>query len=275
MANTGIKKVLTLRKYLDGEPIDVYKPNVEADADYVAPYLDLSGCPLSDPVIVPPTTNPPGATTNTHVVTDSDTTIADSTNITTLLEGETSTYNFSIYAPSGYYWSSIPTFTADATGCSASASIVAGSNNTQLFIVVSLTQQADATTITYTYSSSANLTAVPVQDSITWSSGTSNYVSSSGESPKVLSITGTVTVVGADAQFRASAMNIFNYVNGFETELIVNGSTYTASTVGDSNTQYSSTGTLSAGTYSYTLKGTLTLSGGTTSGAAVAAIQNL
>lgn len=46
MANTGIKNVLTLRKYIDGVPTNETKNNVVGDVDYIAPYEDLTDCPL-------------------------------------------------------------------------------------------------------------------------------------------------------------------------------------------------------------------------------------
>jgi len=46
MANTGIKNVLTLRKYIDGVPTNETKTNTVGDPDYIAPYTDLTDCPL-------------------------------------------------------------------------------------------------------------------------------------------------------------------------------------------------------------------------------------
>ena len=46
MANTGYKNVLTLRKYVDGDPTTITKVNVSTDPDYIAPYEDLTACPF-------------------------------------------------------------------------------------------------------------------------------------------------------------------------------------------------------------------------------------
>lgn len=46
MANTGIKTVLTLRKYVDGVATSETKANVVGDPDYIAPYEDLVDCPV-------------------------------------------------------------------------------------------------------------------------------------------------------------------------------------------------------------------------------------
>jgi hypothetical protein len=57
MANTGIKTVLTLRKYVDGIATSETKANTSGDADYIAPYEDLVDCPISNTTA--PTTAPP------------------------------------------------------------------------------------------------------------------------------------------------------------------------------------------------------------------------
>jgi hypothetical protein len=62
MANTGIKTVLTLRKYVDGVATSEVKINDPADPDYIAPYEDLVDCPVSGgvtPTTVAPTTATP------------------------------------------------------------------------------------------------------------------------------------------------------------------------------------------------------------------------
>lgn len=279
MANTGIKRVLTLKRYVDGKSTSSYKPNLESDPDYIAPFLDTSGCPLSEPEVITPVNTPPpppGATTMNHFVVDTDGVLSDNVNITTLLEGESSTYNFSIYAPSGYYWSSIPTFTSDTAGCSATASIVAGSNDTQIFVVVTFVQQAEGVNVNYTYSSASNTTLIPVQDSITWSSGTSTYVGSTGDSPVTQVVSGTVTVVGSDRTYRAFAANQFNYENNVTTTLTVNGVSSTATTIsGQYGTFYGSNQTISEGTYAYTIEVQLSLASGLTTGAGVGGVNNL
>lgn len=58
MANTGVKNVLTLRKYVNGVATSEFKSNVFGDPDYIAPYTDLIDCPVSGTTL-PPTTQPP------------------------------------------------------------------------------------------------------------------------------------------------------------------------------------------------------------------------
>jgi hypothetical protein len=43
---TGTKTVLTLRKYIDGQPTDETKANVSSDPDYIPPYVDTVDCPI-------------------------------------------------------------------------------------------------------------------------------------------------------------------------------------------------------------------------------------
>ena len=60
MANTGIKNVLTLRKYVNGVATNEFKANVVGDPDYIAPYEDLVSCPVSGST---PTPEPPNVYT--------------------------------------------------------------------------------------------------------------------------------------------------------------------------------------------------------------------
>lgn len=46
MANTGIKNVLTLRKYVNGVATSEFKANTLGDPDYISPYQDLVDCPV-------------------------------------------------------------------------------------------------------------------------------------------------------------------------------------------------------------------------------------
>ena len=59
MANTGIKTVLTLRKYVDGVATSETKVNDPGDPDYIAPYEDLVDCPTAAPTTENPTTETP------------------------------------------------------------------------------------------------------------------------------------------------------------------------------------------------------------------------
>ena len=66
-SNTGMKVVLTLRKYIDGQPTDETKTNASNDPDYIAPYLDTVSCPVNQPTPTTTTTTTaaPGTTTTT------------------------------------------------------------------------------------------------------------------------------------------------------------------------------------------------------------------
>ena len=65
MANTGIKTVLTLRKYVDGVATGETKVNDPGDPDYIAPYEDLVDCPTAAPTTETPTTETPTTETPT------------------------------------------------------------------------------------------------------------------------------------------------------------------------------------------------------------------
>lgn len=60
---TGTKTVLTLRKYIDGQPTNETKANVSNDPDYIAPYVDTVDCPISE--ITTTTTSTTTSTTTT------------------------------------------------------------------------------------------------------------------------------------------------------------------------------------------------------------------
>lgn len=45
--NTGVKNVLTLRKYINGVATSETKANTIGDPDYIAPYEDLTDCPIN------------------------------------------------------------------------------------------------------------------------------------------------------------------------------------------------------------------------------------
>lgn len=266
MANTGYKNVLTLRKYVDGDPTTITKVNVSTDPDYIAPYEDLTACPFgAEP--------PADDTTMNHTFTDSDGTISNYVRNTVDTEGDTATFNLTISAPSGYYWSSAPTFSSDTSGCTATSSV--SSDNTILNVQVSYTQGADSSTATYTYGSTANLSA-QASNTINWSSGTSLSVGSTGTSPVTDTITGTLTIGGADRTFRAYVANNFNVANIASISLTIGGTTtVSVSTDGTYGTFYTSSITKAAGTYSYVLTITLNLVTGQTSGSASGGIQNL
>lgn len=265
MANTGIKNVLTLRKYVNGQPTSFTKQNTVGDPDYIAPYEDVISCPIGE--------EPPASETEmTHLFTDSNGVISNTSSNTTDQEGDTGSFTVSISAPSGNYWTSAPTFVSNNSNCSATA--VISSNTSILTVTVSYTQGADASTVTYTYNSQNNYALSPV-DSINWSGGTSLYVSSSGTSPVTNTLSGTLTIQGNDKAFRAYVSNVFNTSNIASISLVVDGTTLNVSTDGTSSTAYTASLTKPAGTYAYTLTITLNLSGGMTSGAASGGIQNI
>lgn len=265
MANTGIKNVLTLRKYVNGEPTSFTKLNIVGDPDYIAPYEDLVSCPFG--------AEPPAAdTTMTHTLADSFMAVVDVSGDTTAQQGDTGTFTISLSAPSGNYWTSVPTFVSDTAGCNATAVISAVTSI--LTVTIEYTQGADASTATYTYSSEGKYTLAPVE-SIDWSGGTSLYVSSSGSSPVTNTLSGTLTIQGSDKAFRAYVSNVFNTANIASISLVVDGTNLSVSTDGTYGTFYTAPLTKPAGTYSYTLTITLNLVGGMTSGAASGGIQNI
>lgn len=65
MANTGIKNVLTLRKYVNGVATSEVKNNTVGDPDYIAPYEDLVACPISSTTTTTTTTTVALNTTTT------------------------------------------------------------------------------------------------------------------------------------------------------------------------------------------------------------------
>ena len=85
MANTGIKTVLTLRKYVDGVATSETKANVLGDPDYIAPYEDLVDCPVegstTTSTTITTTTTDPTTTTTTEPTTTT-TTVASCTCVT-------------------------------------------------------------------------------------------------------------------------------------------------------------------------------------------------
>lgn len=70
MANTGIKTVLTLRKYVNGIATNETKANSPSDPDYIAPYEDLVDCPFGFGT----TTTTTSTTTTTQAPTTTTTT---------------------------------------------------------------------------------------------------------------------------------------------------------------------------------------------------------
>jgi len=52
MANSGIKKITKLRKYINGSPTDEVKDNVITDSDYIPNYVSTKECPIGCDAIV-------------------------------------------------------------------------------------------------------------------------------------------------------------------------------------------------------------------------------
>jgi hypothetical protein len=265
MANTGVKNVLTLRKYVNGEPTSFTKLNLVGDPDYIAPYEDIISCPIG---AEPPVED----TVMSHVFTDSYMAVVDVSSDTTAQQGDAGSFTVLVSAPSGNYWTSAPTFSSDTAGCTAVAVISA--NTSVLTVTVDYIQGADASTVTYTYSSEGKYALAPVE-SIDWSGGTSLNVSSSGSSPVTNTLSGTLTIQGSDKAFRAYVSNVFNTANIASISLVVDGTNLSVSTDGNYGTFYTAPLTKAAGTYFYTLTITLNLVGGMTSGAASGGIQNI
>jgi hypothetical protein len=70
---TGTKTVLTLRKYIDGQPTNETKANSSSDPDYIPPYVDTVDCPISE-ITTTTTTAAPTTTTTTAATTSTSTT---------------------------------------------------------------------------------------------------------------------------------------------------------------------------------------------------------
>lgn len=81
MANTGIKRVLTLRKYVEGIPTGDTKPNIFGDPDYIAPYEDLVDCSIAQEET--PTPTPTNTQTATPTATPTPTPSATPSGSTT------------------------------------------------------------------------------------------------------------------------------------------------------------------------------------------------
>ena len=92
MANTGIKNVLTLRKYVNGMVTSEVKNNVAGDPDYIAPYEDLVDCPT----VLPTTTTTTSSTTTSTTITPPSTTV-DITGVTApIVQGDVDNYGATV-----------------------------------------------------------------------------------------------------------------------------------------------------------------------------------
>ena len=91
MANTGIKTVLTLRKYVDGVATNETKVNDPSDPDYIAPYEDLVDCPTAASTTQAPTTATTGTTQSTTATTETTGTTQATTATTASTQATTAT----------------------------------------------------------------------------------------------------------------------------------------------------------------------------------------
>ena len=113
--NSGIKRVLTLRKYINGQATSETKQNLPSDPDYIADYEDLVDCPIGQGTTTTTTTTlAPGetTTTTTSTSTTSTTTLPQNfTDQTLTITGYTPTggviiegnYSYSIYGERTFY----------------------------------------------------------------------------------------------------------------------------------------------------------------------------
>jgi len=103
---TGTKTVLTLRKYIDGQPTDETKANVSSDPDYIPPYVDTVDCPIVEITTTTTTTEPTTTTTSTSTSTTTSTTEQTPTlwNLVTCPDGSP-TFQSIGYNDAGISWS--------------------------------------------------------------------------------------------------------------------------------------------------------------------------
>lgn len=86
--NSGVKRVLTLRKYVNGVATDETKQNLAADPDYIADYTDEAACPIGQATT---TTTTAATTTTTTAATTSTTTVEGGTTTSTTTTTTTTT----------------------------------------------------------------------------------------------------------------------------------------------------------------------------------------
>ena len=105
--NTGIKKVLTLRKYVNGQATSETKLNLPSDPDYIPDYADSQACPISQPQQTTTTTTSTTTTTTSAPTTTTTTLPQNFTDVniqmvgftqtgTTIIEGS---YQYYVYSP--------------------------------------------------------------------------------------------------------------------------------------------------------------------------------
>ena len=155
----------------------------------------------------------------------------------------------------------------EAPVCSTTVpSIVSGNGS------ITLTGLDNCTTTTTT-------TPTPITPTGVFSNGRTKTESHSlpGTDPNTTEITGTLTVTGGSKRYNVSVKNQFNYSNSGQATLIISGiGTLTVSTDGTPNAVLSSgTLTVPVGTFTYTLKARLAISGGFTMGAVTSTIVDV
>jgi hypothetical protein len=140
--NTGIKKVLTLRKYVNGQATSETKLNLPSDPDYIADYADLQACPVNQLQQTTTSTTSTTSTTTSAPTTTSTTLPQNFTDVTIQVVGYTQTgttivegsYQYYVYYPEVEFYVPQGTgpfelslsayFTAGPSGYSARARVV-------------------------------------------------------------------------------------------------------------------------------------------------------
>lgn len=114
------------------------------------------------------------------------------------------------------------------------------------------------------------------QPSYSFSSGTYLYVSNTlpGNNPDTQSVTGLLTVTGADITVSVTAAKSFNYANTAVATFAISGGSSVAITAGSGTPSSTSTSmVLTPGTYTYTLTGELTINSPLTYGMMTATLN--
>jgi hypothetical protein len=176
--NTGIKKVLTLRKYVNGQATSETKLNLPSDPDYIPDYADLLACPVDQPQQTTTTTTSTTTTTTTSApATTTTTTLPQNfTNVaiqttfytqtgTTIIEGDYQYYVYypevEFYVPQGFGpfdLSLSASFTTGPSGYSARARVVKSDGSSSILMGnASTTVEASPHVIVDTNTPNANV----------------------------------------------------------------------------------------------------------------------
>jgi hypothetical protein len=176
--NTGIKKVLTLRKYVNGQATSETKLNLPSDPDYIADYPDAQACPISQPQQTTTTTTSTTTTTTSAPTTTTTTLPQNFTDVTIQVVGYTQTgttiieggYQYYVYYPEVEFYVPQGTgpfelslsayFTAGPSGYSARAKIIKsdGTATVHMGNISSILAEASPHVIVDTNTNYANVT---------------------------------------------------------------------------------------------------------------------